>query len=98
MDIQIKHNTQEQVFYAEIDGKESEAELAYSKPKDTILDFTHTYVPDELRNMKIGEQLVTTGLVFAKENGLKVIGTCRFVASYLKRHPEYDNLLAKADD
>ena len=94
MDINIRHDEQDQTFYALVEG--DEAELAYSLPEKGIIDFQHTYVPDELRGKGVGEELVKAGFTYAKENNLKVIATCRFVSSYVKRHAaEYDSLLAK---
>jgi predicted GNAT family acetyltransferase len=94
MDIHIDHNLQEQTFYAHVDGEE--AELAYSLPEEGVIDFMHTFVPEGLRGRGVGEQLVEAGLAYAREKGWKIIPTCRFVASYVKRHAsEYDSLLAQ---
>lgn len=94
MDIHIDHNLQDQTFYAQVN--EEEAELAYSLPEEDIIDFTHTYVPESLRGQGIGEQLVEAGFAYAKENRLKIVATCRFVAAFVKRHAsEYEALLAK---
>jgi len=93
MDIHIDHNLQEQTFYAKIEGEE--AELAYSLPKEGIIDFVHTYVPEGLRGNGVGEQLVEAGFAYAKEKGMKVVPTCRFVAAFVKRHAaDYEPLLA----
>ena len=65
-------------------------------PEKGVIDFQHTYVPDQLRGKGVGEELVKTGLAYAKESGLKVIPTCRFVNIFMKRHAaEYSSLLAK---
>ncbi len=94
MDINVEHNQQEQAFYAEIEG--DEAELTYALPEEGVIDFQHTYVPDQLRGKGVGEQLVKTGLSYAKDKGLKVIPTCRFVNTFMKRHAaEYSALLAE---
>ncbi len=94
MDIKVQHNTEDQEFTADIQG--GEAELAYSLPENNVIDFQHTYVPDQLRGKGVGEELVKTGLAYAKESGLKVIPTCRFVNTFMKRHAaEYSSLLAK---
>ena len=94
MDIQIDHNLQDQAFYAQVEGQE--AELTYSLPQEGIIDFMHTYVPEELRGKGVGEQLVEVGFAYARENGLKIVPTCRFVAAFVKRHAsEYESLLAR---
>jgi hypothetical protein len=94
MEVHIDHNLQEQTFYAQVEGEE--AELAYSLPEEGIIDFQHTYVPESLRGQGVGEQLVEAGFAYAKENGMKILATCRFVAAFVKRHAsEYEGLLAK---
>lgn len=93
MNIAIQHNAQEQRFYAELDGKEVDAELAYSLPQDKVMNFNHTFVDEDLRNMKIAENMATTALGYARENGYRVVATCQYMAAFLKRHPEYQDLL-----
>jgi len=89
----IQHDTEEQRFFAELDGKEVDAEMTYSLPQDKVINFNHTYVENELRNMKIAEKLATTALEYARENGYTVVATCQYVSSFIKRHPEYQDLL-----
>lgn len=63
----------------------------------TLLDgkimFTHTEVPPAHEGQGIGTALIEAGLAAARERGLKVIPTCPFFASYMKRHAEVHDLL-----
>lgn len=93
MNIAIQHDEEDQRFYAEIDGKEADAELTYSLPQEKVINFNHTYVEDDLRNMKIAEKMATTALGYARENGFKVVATCQYMSSFIKRHAEYQDLL-----
>ena len=93
MDINIQHDQEEQRFYAQIDGREADAELTYSLPQDKVMNFNHTYVEESLRNMKIADQMATAALGYARENGFRVVATCQYMASYLKRHAEYQDLM-----
>ncbi len=72
--------------------KGATALLLYKEEGDTIY-FTHTEVPPEMEGKGIGGQLAKAGLGYARENHLKVVARCPFVASYLKRHPEYQDLV-----
>jgi len=54
----------------------------------------HTFVPPSARTKGIGAQLVKYVLDYAREQGLKIIVYCPFVAKYMKLHPEYDDLVA----
>lgn len=68
------------------------AVLDYRKDGNTIL-FLHTGVPPALEGQGIGSRLVKAGLEFAREHQLKVQSLCWFVDGYIKRHPEYLDLL-----
>lgn len=77
-------------FVVELEGQR--AMLRYILQKSQIL-FVHTGVPPALEGRGIGSALVRTGLEYARANHLKVVSHCWFVSGYIKRHPEYQNLL-----
>ena len=54
--------------------------------------FTHTGVPDAYRGQGLAAQLVEAGLRWAREQGLKVVPACSYVAVFLQRHPEWRDL------
>lgn len=54
---------------------------------------THTRVPVELRGKGIGNMLVKDTLDDIEKQDLRLIPLCSFVATYIKRHPEYKKLL-----
>ena len=60
---------------------------------DTIA-FTHTEVPAALEGRGIASRLIKFALTDARERALKVLPQCAFVQVYLKRHPEWQDLLA----
>ena len=89
----IKHDTADQQFTTTRDGHE--AELAYSRPTEGIIDFTHTFVDEALRGQGLGDDLARAGLAFARENHLSVKTTCTFMAGFVKRHhAEYADMLS----
>ena len=47
--------------------------------------FTHTGVPPALQGQGLAAQLVTAGLAWAREQGLKVVPACSYVAAFLQR-------------
>jgi predicted GNAT family acetyltransferase len=55
--------------------------------------FTHTEVPPAHEGQGIGTMLIEAGLTYAREQQLKVIPTCQFFASYMRRHAEVQDLL-----
>ena len=70
------------------------AYLQYRFYKDDIA-LMHTDVPDKLGGKGIASTLAVYALEWAKEHNKKIIVYCPFVASYLKKHPEYDYLVDK---
>ena len=70
------------------------SKLEYRMGKDRIA-LIHTEVPDELQGQGIGSDLVKTALQFAKDKDLKVLPYCPFVAAYIKRHPEWQDIVAE---
>ncbi|GAA3953571.1 GNAT family N-acetyltransferase [Hymenobacter algoricola] len=88
----LTHNQDEQAFYASQQGYE--AELTYSRPADNVIDFTHTFVDEQLRGKGVGELLAKTALAFAREQHLRVRTSCSFVRGFVEQHQqEYQDLL-----
>lgn len=89
----ITHNAQDQEFKTIRQGYQ--AELAYSRPADGVIDFTHTYVDEGLRGHGVAEELARAGLAFAREEHLKVRTSCEFMAGFVRRHhADYADVLA----
>jgi predicted GNAT family acetyltransferase len=59
-----------------------------------VLEVRHTEVPPELEGQGIGSQLARGVLEHARARGLQVLPRCPFVAAYMRRHPEFDDLRA----
>jgi uncharacterized protein len=89
-DIEIRHNPGENRFQIEIESHL--AMLEYQLDGDTIV-FNHTSVPDELGGRGLGSKLVRAGLDYARAQSLSVHPLCSFVASYIEKKPEYQDLL-----
>ena len=58
--------------------------------------FTHTEVPSAHEGQGIGSALIRFALAAARERGLEVVPICPFVAAYMKRHREEQDLLDPA--
>ena len=86
----VTHNPEENRFELTRDGHL--AVLDYIMMDDIII-FTHTGVPPEIEGGNVGVKLVETGLEYARQNGLGVRSKCWFMSKYLRRHPEYQDLL-----
>ncbi|HEX7288085.1 MAG TPA: GNAT family N-acetyltransferase [Candidatus Angelobacter sp.] len=59
----------------------------------SVLQLIHTEVPPALRGRGIAGELARTALEWARANRLRVDVICPSVAEYLKKHPEYADLV-----
>lgn len=57
--------------------------------------FVHTEVDDRFEGRGLGGRLVSFALDDARRRGLAVRPRCPFVRSYIERHEEYADLLAR---
>ena len=76
----------------EIERNGEIAYLEYSLSKD-ILVLAHTEIPEKLRHMGFASSLAETALHWAREHNLKVDLVCPTVQQYVKKHPEYADLV-----
>jgi predicted GNAT family acetyltransferase len=57
--------------------------------------FFHTEVDATLEGRGIGSRLAAGALDDIRARGARITVKCPFIAAYLERHPEYDDLLAR---
>jgi uncharacterized protein len=60
--------------------------------RDGVMVMPHTMVPQALEGRGIAGQLVAAALARARAQGLKVNPLCSYVAAYMRRHPEVQDL------
>lgn len=72
-----------------------EGELAFASYRrdGRVLTIHHTEVPRHLEGRGIGARLVAGVLDLARAQGLTVVPRCSFVSAYIRRHPQYADLL-----
>ena len=83
-------NRAEQEFTLDVDGHRAVA--AYQLEGDTIV-FTHTVVPPAIEGRGVGSKLIRAALDRSRDQGLRVVPQCPFVAAFIERHPEYRDLV-----
>ena len=90
MSIDITHNENAQRFETTIDGHTGY--ISYQDQGDTLV-YDHTIVPSELGGKGVGSTLVKHALDYARSHDKKVVPQCSFVATYIKKRPEYAELV-----
>jgi uncharacterized protein len=88
----IRNNEAQSQFETTVDGHTGYASYDLEEP-DRIV-FTHTIVPGEIEGRGVAAAVVKHGLEHARAKNLKVVPQCGYVAAYIKKHPEYEDLLA----
>ena len=59
-----------------------------------VVALTHAEVPPQLEGRGIGSRMVRAVLDAIRANGEKMVPACSFVAAFVRRHPEYQDLVA----
>lgn len=58
-----------------------------------LIAFVHTEIEDRFEGQGLGGRLVSHALADARARGLDVLPFCPFANAYVKRHPEYVDLV-----
>lgn len=93
--MEIRHEPERKRFVSTVEGHE--AVLEYAERGAGVLDYRHTFTPPELRGRGIAKQIVSFALDYAREQGLRIVPTCPYVARIVKENPEYSDLVAGRD-
>src|SRR5258708_30570389 len=88
--VTVQNNEAEERYEATVNGYH--AKIDYEREGHTII-FIHTEVPDALEGHGIAAKLARTAFEEARAQQLAVIPFCPYVASYIRRHPEYKELV-----
>jgi len=87
----VLHHAAAHRYEVTVDGHRSICEYELH---DGVVHFTHTVVPPELRGRGLAEQLVRAALADARAAGHRVVPQCSYVAKFIERHQEFQDLLA----
>ncbi len=89
-DTLVSHRPEASRFEVDVPG--GPALCVYRRQVDVLL-LTHTEVPPALEGRGIAAALVKAALDWARAEGLRVRPLCSYVVTYMRRHPETQDLL-----
>lgn len=89
----VENNEATQRF--EIKLENGTAFSQYVKRGADVYNVYHTEVPPQFAGQGVGSALVKGLLEYIRAHGQQIIPTCPFVTAYLRRHPEYQELVKK---
>lgn len=87
----IQHLADQGRFEATVEGLRCEVDYQLV---DSVMHITHTGVPRPLEGRGLAAALVSHALGWARAQGLRVQPVCSYVQVYIRRHPEWQDLLA----
>ncbi|MFE9914653.1 GNAT family N-acetyltransferase [Micromonospora sp. NPDC005553] len=80
-------------YEARVDGESRVAGVAQYIRTAELVAFVHTEVSPEYEGKGVGSALARTALDEARAAHLRVLATCPFIAGWIDRHPEYQDLV-----
>jgi uncharacterized protein len=93
----VRHEPDRSRFAVYLTGEDVPATARYARDGDT-LTLLSTHVPESAEGGGVGSALARAALEYARNEGLRVVPRCPFMASYIKRHAEYRDLVDDAAD
>lgn len=89
----VTHQPEQNQFT--IDLKGGTAVMAYELDKDGTMMIMHTEVPEAHTGQGYATQLAHEAMEYAKQEGIKVMPYCTYMATFLKRHKaQYKDLVS----
>ena len=89
----VRDNLARERYELDVDG--GVAFIDYDR-KGGVVTLLHTEVPPASQGRGIGSELVRGALELVREQGEKVVPRCPFVAHYVRKHADVQDLLAKS--
>ena len=89
--VTVTDHPQESRYAAELDG--APAGFAAYRLEGEVVTFTHTVVDPAFEGHGVGSALARTALDDARRRGLTVVPRCPFIAGWIAKHPDYQDLV-----
>ena len=89
MSLQIMHDVAGHRFTANVDGHLCVLEYRLA---NSVMTITHTGVPEEVGGRGIASGLMKAALEAARAAGWKVMPACSYAATFLQKHPKFEDL------
>ncbi|MGW6456012.1 GNAT family N-acetyltransferase [Streptomyces sp. NPDC055078] len=93
MSVEVSDVPEAKRYEARVEGESRAAGVAEYIRTTDLVAFVHTEVSPEHEGRGVGAALARTALDDARAANLRVLATCPFVAGWIARHPEYQDLL-----
>lgn len=88
---EIVHLAERQRFELRLAGTRVGRSYYRSEPGRRV--FTHTEIEPEYQGQGLSSPLIAAALADTRDAGLRVVPQCPAIASYLAKHPEFDDIV-----
>jgi predicted GNAT family acetyltransferase len=88
----VTHNPEQNRYEIHVDGILAGFTQAFED--GDVVTFPHTEIFDQFEGQGLASELVTDALDDIRVRGKRVVATCPYVARFIDRHPDYQDLLA----
>jgi uncharacterized protein len=78
-------------YELQVDG--AVAGFALYRRQPGVVTFTHTEIDPASEGQGLGSALARSALAQIRDRGEQVVPLCPFIAAYIRRHPEYLDLV-----
>lgn len=87
----VRHDEDQQRYLLEINGQ-ALGFAEYQEDGDRQV-FTHTEVDQSLEGQGMGSMLIRESLDDARRRSKRIVPVCEFVAAYVKKHPDWNDII-----
>lgn len=91
MGTQVVDNLDQQRYEIHVDG--ALAGFAVYHRQSGVVRFSHTEVDPAYEGQGLGSVLARSALDETRRNGEQIVPLCPFIAGYIRRHPQYVDLV-----
>lgn len=92
--VTVRREAEHDRFVALVDREQ--AGFAAYRLRAGIVELTHTEVDDAYEGHGVGSALARAALDdIRREGDRRVVASCPFIAEWIQRHPDYEDLLAR---
>jgi predicted GNAT family acetyltransferase len=90
-DFPVTHNSDERRFEMNVKG---ELAVITYRLSPGVISLDHTGVPVPIEGHGVAAKLTRAALDFARSENLRVVPACSYVAAFVRKHSEYQDLVS----
>jgi predicted GNAT family acetyltransferase len=95
MDVELRDNEAGQRFEGLVDGAVAGCVRYHRRATDGAVVLIHTEVDPAYEGEGVGSALARAVLDRMRVEGHKIVARCPFITGYIRRHPEYADLVVE---